>query len=141
MDKTIKDVLDDHLSLCVLAYARLTDRHDGQDLMRNRQDGVMGLAIQAASLFTVASMNALGDSRRTARVLEVVKGMFLELEDVSSVGETCLSSLGLLEDALSPTGNIPRDGVITENDEPPLGTAGAGITPSRQKRRRIPPSP
>jgi len=128
MDKTIKDVLDDHLSLCVLSYARLTDRHDGQDLMRNRQDGVMGLAIQAASLFTVASMNALGDSRSTARVLDLASEMFRDLEDAASVGEACLASLELL------------GSVLLHKRVEPIG-GGIEVTSFRQKRRKTPPSP
>jgi len=115
VNKTKQEILDDHLSLCVLAYARLTIGGHEPTRREVYTDGMMGQAIQAASLFTVASMEALGGPERSARAFELVREMFLELDVDSSVREACLASLGRLEAALS----TERD--VSENRSAPRG--------------------
>ena len=131
MSKTAKEILDDHIALCILAYARLIVRHNEHDTTENRENGVMELAIQAASLFTVASMTALGNSEHTARVLDFTRDMFRDLEDIPSVGETCTVFFGFLENMLLHTGNIPKGGADYGESEPAPDTLSARTIQSR----------
>ena len=141
MEKTEKEILDDHLSLCVLAYARLTAGRSERDDIEHRENDTMGLAIQAASLFTVASMDALGDPGRTARAFELAREMFSNLGDVPSVSDACTASLGVLEDVLVHTDDGAKGGAASGDGESAPDTFGARATSSRRRRGKTPPSP
>ncbi|MBN1882881.1 MAG: hypothetical protein JW885_11955 [Deltaproteobacteria bacterium] len=141
MNKTAKDVLDDHLSLCVLAYARLTARHNGRGCTEKRKDDTMTLAIQAASLFTVSTMNALGDRGCNARALDLTRELFREMEDVPSIGKACTASLGLLSDTLFRREDAQGGGAASEKDGSATDTACARVTSFRRKRGKTPPFP
>lgn len=140
MDKTVRDVLDDHLSLCVLAYARLTVQYSERDRIERQESDIMKLAIQTASLFTVVSMKALGDPKQTARVVDLARELFDDLEVSDLIGEVCRTSLGLLEDVLFNRDGTLEGGAASENDASAPKRENARTTPSHRKRRRTPPS-
>ena len=141
MNKTVRDVLDDHLSLCVLAYARLSVRHMERDEIEHREDDMMNSAIHAASLFTVASMIALGGSESAARALYIAREMFRDLEDFDFSRSACATSLGLLENVLFHAGNTSEGCVNPKTDESAPDMVSALAMSSRQRRRKTPPSP
>jgi len=140
MDKTIKDILSDHLALCVLAYARLTTCGNESAHRGKNQDYLMAQATQAASLFTVASMTALGDPGHNARVLDLVREMFRELDATPRVREACLSSLEVLEGSLTSSKAVPKGGRFFQNDEPPPEAGRPGATAPHQRPGKTPPS-
>ena len=141
MNKTVRDVLDDHLSLCVLAYARLSVRHMERDEIEDREDDMMNSAIQAACLFTVASMIALGGSENAARALYIAREMFRDLEDFDFNRSACATFLGLIENILLSTGETVKDGVVSKNGISAPDIAGARAMSCRQRRRKTPPFP
>ena len=139
MDKTVRDVLDDHIALCVLAYARLTVQHSEWDGIENQESNMMKPAIQAASLFTVVAMKALGNPKQTVRVLDLARKLFGDFEDSGLIGEACSASLGLFENLLLNTGGTLDDGVVSRNDISAPKRENALTTPSHRRRRRTPP--